>query len=252
MFNYFISCFSCSLQLYAPLNIPELTGRQNLLQATVACCVCYCKTCPLLLSVEDFLCLWLGKKSVAQYLKHILQDRYFVAQKCFKISRCLEFNHATRSRLMGNPVPSCGKEQAGVFRGLLNPTSGSYGVHLPAKPSTSCVRVLGSGKLLLFCYFLLSHLCTGSQRLSVSPPALPPAPCCVCCATRKSEAAIALLVGLGNLVTSYSAARGVSKRVVKQQRNELFPKCSRNGFLWNLLLFILIYDCCDICPGRGF
>lgn len=196
----------------------------------------------LLLSLEDFLLL--GKNSVGQYLKHILQHRYFVALKYFRISHCLGFNHAARSRLLGNSVPSCRREQASVFGGLLNLTSGSYGIHLHVKPSTLCVRVVGSGKLLLFCCFLLSHLWAGSQPLAVSPPPLPPhspnSVLCVWSAPVKSEAAILQLVQLWNLVTSYSAAKGVSKLVVKQRKNELFPKCCRNGFLWNLLSFILM------------
>lgn len=140
------------------------------------------KMCLLLLSLEDPLFLLLGRNSVAQYLKHILQDSYFVALKYFKISHCLGFNHAARSRLLGNPVPSCRREQASISGGLLNLTSGSCGVHLHAKPSTLCVRVVGSGKLLLFCCFLFSHLWAGSQPLSVSPPPLPPPAqlCAVC------------------------------------------------------------------------
>ena len=130
--------------------------------------------CLLLLSLEDFLLL--GKNSVAQYLKHILQGSYFVALRYFKISHCLGFNHEARSRLLGNPVPSCRREQASIFGELLNLTSGSYGVHLHAKPSTLWVRVVGSGKLLLFCFFSALPPVNWVPA-SVSPPSLlPPAP----------------------------------------------------------------------------
>lgn len=186
---------------------------------------------------------------------HMLQDSCIIALINFVFSHCLEFNRVARSRLLGNPVLRCRKEQASIFWGVAESDIWKIRGRSTWKVSTLCVRIAGSGKLLLFCCFLFSQLWVSSQLLPVSPPPLPPQPptlcSVVCSAPINSEAAVLQLVGLWNLVTGYSATRGVSKLVVKQRRNKLLPKSCRNGFLWNLLSFKLICRLLWYVPREG-